>query len=160
MRVSFCAYPPRERWVSDAPAYLQKSTSDAPTCDETLPRYARRLQHQEPTSHEVGMPPHGGARRLQHQETHLSRGGYEVLRSADREILTRTRRMGVRGLHRAVRHQTAIEPDKRNGGNCARRHLLRFGWIKQNLQRYSFEAINEHRQDNLPGMFGLARVSR
>jgi hypothetical protein len=53
------AYPPRERWVGDAPAY-----------DETLPikRFARRLQHQEPTSHEVGMTRHGGARSLQHQE--------------------------------------------------------------------------------------------
>src|SRR5258705_515930 len=75
-------YPPRERWVGDAPAYnkyclccldthlvrggsvmLQPTTSTAyavwrPTSHEvgmTRPGDACSLQHQEPTSHEVGM---------------------------------------------------------------------------------------------------------
>jgi len=39
------AYPPRQRWVLDAAAY---KTNDAF-------RHICRLQHHEPTSHEVGM---------------------------------------------------------------------------------------------------------
>jgi hypothetical protein len=53
------AYRPRQRWVGDAPAY-----NDTPRIKEGS---LEGLQHQEPTSDEVGMTRHGGARRLQHQ---------------------------------------------------------------------------------------------
>jgi len=80
----FRAYPPREKWVGDAPAYRralpklfaypprERWVGGAPAYDETLPIKEVSLEGysiRNPTSHEVGM---------------------ESFSAADRENLTRT----------------------------------------------------------------------